>query len=152
MISGKRKCKEIERKSFGIKTGQKQSKNKGKTGVCKISQPKRILCEISIWLRNHFVAQRKPLRNQHVSAKMTFLCETISQRQMALCKNFRSCEAKFGTRVPFHSTGAPISQLRNGCEAVKHENSQFRSKSSIPQGASQLRNQFLAHECHFVEQ
>ena len=33
-------------------------------------------------------------------------------------------------------------QLRNGCEAPKHENSQFRSQSSIPQGVSQLRNQF----------
>ncbi|RVW23429.1 Retrovirus-related Pol polyprotein from transposon 17.6 [Vitis vinifera] len=31
-----------------------------------------------------------------------------------------SCEGEFGTRVPLRSTGAPISQLRNDCEAAVH--------------------------------
>ena len=44
--------------------------------------------------------------------------------------------------MPLRSTGAPISKLRNGCEAPKHENSQFRSQSSILQGISQQRNRF----------
>ena len=44
--------------------------------------------------------------------------------------------------MPLRSTGAPISQLLNGCEAPKRENSQFHSQSSIPQGISQLRNRF----------
>ena len=74
MIKIRRNCKEIERKSFGAKTGQKQGKNRGKTGVCEISQPLRnqhfvakpfrspnkfaaespLRCEIAILLRNHF--------------------------------------------------------------------------------------------------
>ena len=62
---------------------------------------------------------------------------------------FRSCEAHFGTRVPFYSTVTPISQLRNGCEAPKREKSQFCSQSSILKSISKLRNHFLAHECHF---
>ena len=75
------------------------------------------------------------------SAKLALHYETISQLNWLLCENFRSCETKFGTRVPLRSTGAPISQLRNGCEAPKRENSQFHSQSSIPQGILQLWNQ-----------
>ena len=84
----------------------------------------------------------KPLRNQHVSAKAAILCEIILQLILLLCENFRSCETKFGTRVPLRNTGTPNSQLRNGCEAIKRENPCFRSQSSIPQGISQLRNRF----------
>ena len=66
------------------------------------------------------------------SAKLALCCQTISQLIWLLCENFRSCEAKFGTRVPLRSTGAPNSQLRNGYEAIKRENPWFRNQSSIP--------------------
>ncbi|RVW12722.1 hypothetical protein CK203_111446 [Vitis vinifera] len=36
----------------------------------------------------------------------------------------------------------PISQLRNGCEAIKRENTRFRSQSSIPQGISSCETKF----------
>ncbi|RVW90594.1 hypothetical protein CK203_038803 [Vitis vinifera] len=105
----RRKCKEIERKSFGAKTGQKQGKNKG-------------------------------LRDFAASAKSTLCCETSSQPQASLRENFRSCETTFGTRVPFRSTVTLISQLRNGCEVLKREKSQFRNQSSISQAAKRLRS------------
>ena len=77
------------------------------------------------------------------SAKWAFCCQIIPQHFGVLCENFRSCKSDFGTRVPLRSTGAPISQLRNGCEAVKPR---FRNKSPIPQGVSQLRKRFW-HTC-----
>ena len=109
--------------SNGAKTEQKQSKNRAKTGACEISQP---------------------LRNRHFAAKPVRSPIALS------AKIFAAAKPTFGTRVPLRSTGAPISQLRNGCEATKRENSQFRSQSSISQGISRLRNHFLAHECHFA--
>ena len=159
MIKIRRNCKEIERKSFGAKSESNGAKNRGKTGVCEISQP----------LRNrHFVA--KPFRNTvEVSAKIFAAakpilahechfaaqehlfrsCETHCEVKKAdfatkvpFRKGFRGCESTFGTRVPFRSTVTLISQLRNGCEAPKRENSQFRSQSSIPQGMSQWRSRF----------
>ncbi|RVW64101.1 hypothetical protein CK203_051120 [Vitis vinifera] len=116
---GGRNFKEIERKKIGSKSEQKQRKNRAKTELCEISQPKENFCEMSILLPNH-------------SATLWILCE-----------NFRSCEGEFGTRVPLRSTGAPISQLRNACEVVKPR---FRNKSPIPQGISQLRKRFW-HTC-----
>ena len=113
MIKIRKNCKEIERKSFGAKTEQKQGKNRG-------------------------------LRDFVASSKSALCCKTSSQPQAPLCENFRNCETTFGTRVPLRSTGAPISQLRNGCEAPKSEKFQFRSQSSISQGISKLQN----HLCH----
>ncbi|RVW97562.1 hypothetical protein CK203_046515 [Vitis vinifera] len=110
--------------------------------------------------------KNRGLRDFAASAKSAFCCQTIPQHCRSLCENFRSCEthcevkkadfatkvpfrkgfrgceSTFGTRVPFRSTVTLISQLRNGCEAPKRENSQFRSQSSIPQGISQLRSRF----------
>ena len=48
-------------------------------------------------------------------------------------KVFRSCETTFGTRVPFCSIVPLILKLRYSCEIT-----------------FELRNHFLAHECHFV--
>ena len=79
--------------------------------------------------------KNKALRDFAASAKSTLCCKTSSQPQAPLCKT------TFGTRVPLRSTGASISQLRIGCEALKRENSQICSQSSIWQGISQLRNQ-----------
>ena len=119
MISCWRKCKEIERKSIGAKTEQKQGKNRGLRDFaatarlalrCEtVSQPKRSRCGINVSLR-----------------KRSSFAKPISQLNWLFCENFHSCEIDFGTRVPLHSTGAPILQLRNGCEATKRENSQFR--------------------------
>ena len=122
MISGRRKCKEIERKSIGAKSKRKQSENRAKTG------------------QEQGYARLRSLRES--STKLALRCETISQLNWLICENFCSYETDFGTRVPLRSTGAPISQLRIGYEATKHKNSQFRSQSSIPQGFSQLRNRF----------
>ena len=44
---------------------------------------------------------------------------------------FRGCESAFGTRVPFCSTVTLVSQLRNGCEVLKSEKSQFHSRTPI---------------------
>ncbi|RVW88435.1 Retrovirus-related Pol polyprotein from transposon 297 [Vitis vinifera] len=97
--------------------------------------------------KEHF--STKPFRNLNEAAAKSaclcesgILCEIILQLILLLCENFRSCETKFGTRVPLRNTGTPNSQLRNGCEAIKRENPCFRSQSSIPQGISQLRNRF----------
>ena len=122
MISGKRKCKEIERKSFGAKMKQKQSKNR-----VKIEQKQGS-------------ARLRSLRES--SAKLALRCETISQLNWLLCENFRNCETKFGTRVPLRSTEAPISKLQIGCEALKlHFVGYFAAAKPI-----------LAHKCHFVAQ
>ena len=118
MISGEIKCKEIERK----KSERNRSKNRVKTEQ---KQGSARFCNL-----------RKS------SMKTALCCQTIPQLIWLLCENFRSCEADFGTRVPPRSTGAPNSQLRNGCEAIKRENSWFRNQSSIPHGISQLRNRF----------
>ena len=80
------------------------------------------------------------------SAKLALCCQIIPQLIWLLCENFGSCETDIGTRVPLRSTGAPISQLRNGCEAIKRENPWFRNQSSILQGISQLRKRFW-HTC-----
>ncbi|RVW19081.1 hypothetical protein CK203_087618 [Vitis vinifera] len=58
MISSRRKCKEIERKSFGAKTEQKQGKNKAKQGSARF----RSLCEIDTLLRNQFATSGPSLR------------------------------------------------------------------------------------------
>ena len=126
---------EVYRSEIGAKTEWKQSKNKGLRDFatsaklalrCEaISQPKRSRYGINVSLR-----------------KRSSFAKPISQLNWLLCENFRSCETKFGTRVPFRSIGAPISQLRNDYEAPKHKNSQFRSQSSIPQGILQLRSRF----------
>ena len=128
MIKIKRNCKEIEgslSEKNRSKIGVKQSKNRGKTGVCEISQP---------------------LRNRHFAVKPVRSLRTLS------AKIFAAAKTTFGTRVPLRSTGTPISQLRNGCEAPKHEKSHFRRESSIWKRIWQLRNQLLAHECHFAAQ
>ena len=128
MIKIKRNCKEIEGKKSEqnrSQTERKQGRNKGKTGVCEISQP---------------------LRNRHFAVKPVRSLRTLS------AKIFAAAKTTFGTRVPLRSTGTPISQLRNGCEAPKRERSHFRRESSIWKRIWQLRNHLLAHECHFVAQ
>ncbi|RVX03645.1 hypothetical protein CK203_022954 [Vitis vinifera] len=134
-------AKKLKKKNRS-KIGVKRSENRGKTGVCEISQP----------LRNrHFVA--KPFRNTiEVSAKIFAAakpilahechfaaqehlfrsCETHCEVKKAdfatkvpFRKGFHGCESTFGTRVPFRSTVTLISQLRNGCEVPNVKNPNF---------------------------
>ena len=144
MIKIRRNCKEIERKSFGAKTGKKQGKNRGKTGVCEISQPLQnrhfaakpvrslrplsakifAAAKPSLAHECHFAAQEHPFRSYETH------CEVVKPDfapKVPFRRVFRNCEGNFGTRVPFRSTVNLISQLRNGCEVPKRENSQFRS-------------------------
>ena len=159
MIKIKRNCKEIEGKSFGAKSERKQSKNKAKIGVCEISQP----------LRNRNFAAKPVRSLKPLSAKifatakqlLAHECHLVVQEPPFLSyesgceppkheilhfagkapfgRVFGSCEADFGTRVPFRSTVNLISQLRNGCEIQKKK---IHSQSSISQGISKLRNHF----------
>ena len=151
MIKIKRNCKEIEgslSEKNRSKIGVKRSENRGKIGVCEISQP----------LRNrHFVA--KPFRNtvevsakifaaakpilahechfavqEHLFRSCEMHCEVVKPDfapKVPFRRVFRNCEAGFGTRVPFRSTVTLISQLRNGCEVPKCEKSQFHSRTPI---------------------
>ncbi|RVW64420.1 hypothetical protein CK203_062533 [Vitis vinifera] len=83
---------ELQRKLKGSLSEQKRVKNRGKTGVCEISQP---------------------LRNWHFAANPVRSHRLLSAKILAAAKQL------FGTRVPLRSTGAPISKLRIGCEAPK---------------------------------
>ena len=90
MIKIRRKCKEIERKSFRAKTKQKQSKNRAKTRVCEISQP----------LRNqHFAA--KPFRNlKEAVAKSMCLCESGHPLRNQFCNSIDSSTKIFAAAKP----------------------------------------------------
>ena len=56
MIPGGRNFKEIEKKKIGPKLEPKQSKNRGKTELCEISQGEGNFCEIGILLPTHSAA------------------------------------------------------------------------------------------------
>ena len=56
MIPGGRNFKGIEKKKIGPKLEPKQSKNRGKTELCEISQGEGNFCEIGILLPTHFAA------------------------------------------------------------------------------------------------
>ena len=103
--------------------------------------------KLRVYNECHFVAQEPSFGSceTHCEVKKADFATKVPFR-----RGFRDCEAHIGTRVPFRSIVTLISQLRNGCEVPKREKSQFRSQSSIWQGISQLRNQLLAHECHFA--
>ncbi|RVW22604.1 putative mitochondrial protein [Vitis vinifera] len=115
-------AKEVEENAKKLKGSRSEIEQKqAKTGLCETSQPKRIL------------------RNSTLLPNHSQLIDSL--------RKFSQLRNQFGTRVPLRSTGAPISQLRNGYEATKRK-IPFRSQSSIPQGISQLRKPILAHECH----
>ena len=102
MIKIRRNCKEIERKSFGAKTEQKQGKNRAKTGVCEILQP----------LRNrHFVA--KPFRNTFDSS----------------AKIFAAANPRMAHECHFAAQESPFRSWESGCEPLKHEILHFARKA-----------------------
>ena len=148
MISGERKCKEIERKKSErnrTKNRAKQSENKAKTGLCETSQSRRILYEISTLLLNHsathltslrkffaaakpslahechFAAQEPPFRSCESAAKLQSVKIPIFTVKAPFRRVFRSCETKFGTRVPFRSTVTSLLKLQNGLRSGLRE-------------------------------
>ena len=141
MIKIRRNCKEIERKSFGAKTEQKQGKNRAKTGVCEILQPLRNRHFVAKPFRNtfdssakifaaakpslahecHFAEQKPPFRSCESAAKLQSVKIPVFAVKAPFRKVFRSCETKFGTRVPFRSTVTSLSKLRNGLRSGLRE-------------------------------
>ena len=157
MIKIKRNCKEIEgslsernRSENRAKTRKKQGKNRGLQNRHFAAKPFCSLRPLSAKIfatakqllahECHLVVQEPPFLSYESG------CEPPKHEILHFAgkapfrKVFRSCEADFGTRVPFRSTVTLISQLRNDCEVPKREKSQFRSQSSISQGVLQLRN------------
>nr|CAN73909.1 hypothetical protein VITISV_029162 [Vitis vinifera] len=62
----------------------------------------------------HFAEQEPPFRSYELAAKLQSVKIPVFAVKAPFRKVFRSCETKFGTRVPFHSTVASISKLRSG--------------------------------------
>ena len=107
MIKIRKNCKEIERKSFGAKTGQKQG-----------SARFRSLCEIGTLLRNQFAASGPSLRKfsqlrnhfWHTSAILQH-----SDRHFAAAKRLRTTKA---WKIPFFAGKAPFRRGFRSCEAT----------------------------------
>ena len=109
MIKIRRNCKEIERKSFRAKTGQKQGKNRGKTRVCEILQPLRnrhfaakpvrslrpLSAKPLLGHECHFAAQELPFRSCETVANHQSMNDPIFIRKAPFRKGFHSCEATF---------------------------------------------------------
>ncbi|RVW64244.1 hypothetical protein CK203_046338 [Vitis vinifera] len=122
-----RNCKEIEEKK-SEQNRSKRSENRGETGVCEISQPLRnrnfaakpvcnpIALSAKIFAAAkpilahecHFAAQKPPFRSYESG------CEPPKHEILHFAgkapfgRVFGSCEADFGTRVPFRSTHRSI--------------------------------------------
>ncbi|RVW28048.1 hypothetical protein CK203_097959 [Vitis vinifera] len=108
-----KKLKEVFRSEIGAKTGQKQGKNRGKTGVCEISQP---------------------LQNRHFAAKPVRSLRPLSAKIFAAAKPSLAHECHFAAQWP------PFRSCESGCELPKHE-ILISQGSSIWKRISQLRNQ-----------
>ena len=163
MIKTRRNCKEIERKSFGAKTGQKQGKNRGlrdfaasakSTLCCEISsQPQAPLCknflscETNFGTECHFAAQWLPFCSCETAANHQSMKDPIFAGKAPFRRGFRSCEATFWHTSAILQHNDPYFAAVKRLRSIK--NSQFRSQSPILQGVLQLRNHPLAHECHF---
>ena len=137
---------------------RKQGRNRGKTGVCEISQPLRNRnfaakpVRSPITLSAKIFAAAKPIlaHECHFAAQEPSFrscesgCEPPKHEILHFAgkapfgRVFGSCEADFGTRVPFRSTVNLISQLRN----PKKKFIFFGSQSPIPQRISRLRKHF----------
>ncbi|RVW69248.1 hypothetical protein CK203_061389 [Vitis vinifera] len=139
-----KKLKEVFRSKIGVK----RSENRGKTGVCEISQPLRnrhfaakpVRSPIALSMKIFAAAKPFLAHECHFAAQEHLFrsCETHCEEEkpdfatkVPFCRVFHGYEAHFGTRVPFRSTVTLISQLRNGCEVPKCEKSQFHSRTPI---------------------
>ena len=88
-------------------------------------------------------------RLKKASAKSALCCKTIPNTVEVSARVFRSCESKFGTRVPLRSTVASIWQLRN---ALRSGKAQISHQKSYSAGYFAIAKASLAHECHFAAQ
>ncbi|RVW88279.1 hypothetical protein CK203_038731 [Vitis vinifera] len=69
----------------------------------------------------HFAEQEPPFRSCELAAKLQSVKIPIFAVKAPFRRVFRSCETKFGTRVPFRSTVTSISKLRNGLRSGLQE-------------------------------
>ena len=132
MISGRRKCKEIERKSFGAKTGQKQGfarfrnlkESSAKLALrCEtISQPKRSRCGINVSLRKRS-SFTKSFRNSIDSFAKIFAAAKPSLAHECHFASHEpplwSCEtaAKLQSmKIPSSAAKAPFHRVFHSCE------------------------------------
>ena len=116
-----------------------------------VSQPKRSRCEINVSLRKrlsfaksvrtsfdssakifaaakpslahecHFAEQEPPFRSCELAAKLQSVKIPVFAIKVPFRRVFRSCETKFGTRVPFRSTVTSLLKLRNGLRSGLRE-------------------------------
>ena len=117
MIKIKRNCKEIEEKKSEqnrSQTERKQGRNRGKTGVCEISQP----------LRNRNFAA-KPVRNPIA----------LSAKIFAAAKPILAHECHFAAQEP------PFRSCESGCEPPKHEILHFAGKAPFGRGFGSCETQ-----------
>ena len=131
MISGERKCKEIERKKSKrnrTKNRAKHSKNRAKIGLCETSQSRRILCEISTLLLNHSATHLTRLRKFSQLRNQVWHTSATSQN--------RSPHFKVANRLRSY-------------KAWKYPFSQSKLHSA---GYFAVAKPSLAHECHFAAQ
>ena len=125
-----------------------------------VSQPKRSRCEINVSLRKrlsfgksfrnsiessaenfaaakpslahecHFAEQEPPFRSCELAAKLQSVRIPVFAVKAPFRRVFRSCETKFGTRVPFCSTVTSISKLQSGLRSGLRERL-FAAKSTF---------------------
>ena len=146
MIAGGRKSIEIERKSIGAKSAQKQSKNRAKTGLCEISQP----------LRDQHLAA-KPFRSlNEVAAKSTYLCGSGHPFRNHFVAPFSPLQKFSKLRTQVWHTSATSQHRSPHFAATKRLRSDKAWKSLISQpkfhsaGYFAIAKAILAHVCHFA--
>ncbi|RVW13077.1 hypothetical protein CK203_108969 [Vitis vinifera] len=132
MIKIRRNCKEIERKSFGAKTEQKQGKNRGLRDFaafaklalrCEtVSQPKRSRCGINMSLRKR-PSFAKSFRNSFDSfVKIFAAAKPLLAHEFHFAAQeppFRSCEtvAKLQSmKIPNFAAKTPFRREFRSCE------------------------------------
>ena len=141
MILGRRKCKEIERKSFGARKVQKQgsvrirSLKESSTKLalrCEtVSQPKRSRCGINVSLRKR-------------SSFAKSFCNSIDSS----AKIFAAAKPSLAHECHFAAQEHPFRSCETHCEVVKPD---FAPKLHSA-GYFAAARPILAHECHFAAQ
>ncbi|RVW85806.1 hypothetical protein CK203_055410 [Vitis vinifera] len=108
--------------SISFLESSSQESNRAKTGSARF----RNLCEIST--RCEAISQpKRAAANRRFSAKRPSFAKSFCSSIFSSAKIFEAA-SQFGTRVPLRNTGAPNSQLRNGCEVIKREIPNFATK------------------------
>ncbi|RVW58857.1 hypothetical protein CK203_101793 [Vitis vinifera] len=148
MIKSRRNCKEIERKSFGAKTEQKQGKNRGLRDFA-ASAKSALCCETISQLRNQVWHMSATSQHRSPHSKLRNGCEApkheklpISQPKLHSTGSFAVAKPNFGTRVPFRSIVTLFRSYKTAakCQSVKTPN--FAAKAPF-------RREFLNCEATF---